>query len=181
MDRHASEVEELDVEGILAFAERILPRAADLWVQSSPDQRQRFQQLFYPEGIAFDGSAFVGNAATAPAFSDLRGSESWEGKFGGAKVVSVEHRRPSIRRVGALPDEPRKDGRITGVHPFRQFGGRPRGEPSPSRAEGTPAPMLTLRYHAPVEHPVWARVSGTIGNQREGQSWRSEHRRRRPR
>jgi len=38
MDRHASEVEELDVEGILAFAERILPRAADLWVQSSLDQ-----------------------------------------------------------------------------------------------------------------------------------------------
>lgn len=27
IDRHASEVEELDVEGILAFAERILPRA----------------------------------------------------------------------------------------------------------------------------------------------------------
>jgi hypothetical protein len=73
MDRHASEVEELDVEGILAFAERILPRAADLWVQSSPDQRQRFQQLFFPEGIAFDGSAFVGTAATAPAFSYLRG------------------------------------------------------------------------------------------------------------
>jgi hypothetical protein len=41
MDRHASEVEELDVEGILAVAERILPRAADLCVQSSLDQRQR--------------------------------------------------------------------------------------------------------------------------------------------
>ena len=73
MDRHASEVEELDVEGILAFAERILPRAADLWVQSSPDQRQRFRQLFFPEGITFDGSAFVGTAATPPAFSYLRG------------------------------------------------------------------------------------------------------------
>jgi site-specific DNA recombinase len=73
IDRHASEVEELDVEGILAFAERILPRAADLWVQSSLDQRQRFQQLFFPEGIAFDGCAFVGTAATAPAFSYLRG------------------------------------------------------------------------------------------------------------
>src|SRR5690606_33943130 len=65
MDRHASEVEELDVEGILAFAERILPRAADLWTQASLDQRQRFQQLFFPEGMAFDGSAFVGTAATA--------------------------------------------------------------------------------------------------------------------
>jgi hypothetical protein len=39
MERHASEIEELHVEGILAFAERILPRAANLWVQSSLDQR----------------------------------------------------------------------------------------------------------------------------------------------
>ena len=35
MDRHSSELDELDVEGIMAFAERILPRAADLWVQAS--------------------------------------------------------------------------------------------------------------------------------------------------
>jgi len=48
------------VEGILAFAERVLPRAADLWVQSSLDQRQRFQQLFFSDGIAFDGNGFVG-------------------------------------------------------------------------------------------------------------------------
>ena len=72
IDRHASEIDELDVEGILAFAERILPRAADLWVQSSLDQRQQFQQLFFPEGIAFDGDDFVRTAVTAPAFSYLQ-------------------------------------------------------------------------------------------------------------
>jgi hypothetical protein len=27
-----SQLDELDVEGILAFAERVLPRGADLWV-----------------------------------------------------------------------------------------------------------------------------------------------------
>ena len=59
MDRHASEVEELDVEGILAFAERIVPRAADLWVQASLEQRQRFQQLFFHNGIAFDGKSLL--------------------------------------------------------------------------------------------------------------------------
>ena len=31
MDRHATELEEMDVEGILGFAERVLPRAADLF------------------------------------------------------------------------------------------------------------------------------------------------------
>jgi hypothetical protein len=72
MDRHTSEVEELDVEGILAFAERILPRAADLWLQSSLDQRQRSQQLFFPAGMAFDGNGFVGTAVTAQAFNYLQ-------------------------------------------------------------------------------------------------------------
>ena len=68
--------EELDVEGILAFAERVLPRAADLWLQASLEQRQRFQQLFFPEGISFDGNGFVGTAVTAPAFSYLREIET---------------------------------------------------------------------------------------------------------
>jgi len=45
---------------------------SDLWVQPSLEQRQRFQQLFFPEGIAFDGKSFVRTAVTAPAFSYLR-------------------------------------------------------------------------------------------------------------
>ena len=72
IDRHSGQLDELDVEGILAFAERVLPRAADLWVQASLEQRQRFQQLFFPNGIAFDGKGFVGTRVTAPAFSYLR-------------------------------------------------------------------------------------------------------------
>ncbi len=72
IDEHTSKLEELDVEGILAFAERVLPRTADLWVQSSLDQRQRLQQLFFPQGVAFDGNGFVGTAVTAPAFSYLQ-------------------------------------------------------------------------------------------------------------
>jgi hypothetical protein len=72
IERHSGQLEEFDVEGILAFAERVLPRAGDLWVQASLEQRQRFQQLFFPDGIAFDGNRFVGTGATAPAFSYLR-------------------------------------------------------------------------------------------------------------
>ena len=72
IDRHSGQLDELDVEGILAFAERVLPRAADLWVQASLEQRQRFQQLFFPDGISFDGKGFVGTRVTAPAFSYLR-------------------------------------------------------------------------------------------------------------
>lgn len=47
IDRHSTQLEDLDVEGILAFAERVLPKASELWVHASLDQRQRLQQLFF--------------------------------------------------------------------------------------------------------------------------------------
>ena len=73
---HTEAVDELDVQGIPAFAERILPRASDLWVQASLDYKQRLQQLFFPEGIAYDGNRFNRTAATAPLFNYLAPSES---------------------------------------------------------------------------------------------------------
>ena len=75
---HAEAVEELDVEGILAFAERILPRASDLWVQASLDYKQR---LFFPEGIAFDGNRFSRTAITAPLFNYMAPSEGGDEKM----------------------------------------------------------------------------------------------------
>jgi hypothetical protein len=69
IDRHSGQLEELDVQGILACAGRVPPRAADLREQASLEQRQRFQHLFFPDGIAFDGKCFVGTCVTAPAFS----------------------------------------------------------------------------------------------------------------
>jgi hypothetical protein len=84
IDRHSGQLDELDVEGILSFAERVLPRASDLWVQASLEQRQRFQQLFFPDGIAFDGKGFVGTRVTAPAFSYLRAIEG-----GNERVVDL--------------------------------------------------------------------------------------------
>jgi hypothetical protein len=68
------------VQGILAFAERVLPRASDLWVQASLDYKQRLQQLFFPEGIAFDGNRFNRTAVTAPLFNYLAPSESADEK-----------------------------------------------------------------------------------------------------
>src|SRR5437660_11500443 len=49
IDQHADELEKFDVEGILTFAERVLPRASDLWVHASLEQRQRLRQLFFPD------------------------------------------------------------------------------------------------------------------------------------
>src|SRR6266516_3832323 len=90
------------LEGILAFAERVLPRASDLWVQASLNQKQRLQQLFFPDGIAFDGKRFVRTAVTTHALNYLTcvdGSEN--------QVASPEGFEPSISalkgpRVGPL-------------------------------------------------------------------------------
>jgi len=45
IDHHAEAVDELDVQGILAFAEAH-SAARDLWVQASLDYKQRLQALF---------------------------------------------------------------------------------------------------------------------------------------
>jgi hypothetical protein len=47
LDSHSGQLEDLDVEGILAFAERILPRASDLCGQASRDQRQQFNNCSF--------------------------------------------------------------------------------------------------------------------------------------
>jgi hypothetical protein len=94
IEHHTEAVDELDVEGILAFAERILPRASDLWVQASLDYKQRLQQLFFPEGIAFDGNRFNRTAATAPLSNYLAPSESAD-----EKMVSRVGIEPTTRRL----------------------------------------------------------------------------------
>ncbi|HUQ89557.1 MAG TPA: hypothetical protein VM096_18490 [Vicinamibacterales bacterium] len=71
IDHHADRLEKFDVEGILAFAERVLPRASDLWVQASLEQRQRLQRLFFPDGVAFDGKQFVRTGVSTDAFNYL--------------------------------------------------------------------------------------------------------------
>ncbi len=54
IERHSGQLDELDVEGILALADRVLPRDADLRVQASLEQRQRSQQRFFPDVFSFD-------------------------------------------------------------------------------------------------------------------------------
>ena len=70
LDVRDARLDELDVEGILGFADHLLTNAARIWTEASLDQRQRLQQVFFPEGLRFDGEAF-GTAVTCLAFSDF--------------------------------------------------------------------------------------------------------------
>ena len=60
----------LDLEGVLAFAEKIVTCPARLWLESSVDQRQRLQMTFFPGGLSFDGEAF-GTPVSSSFFSML--------------------------------------------------------------------------------------------------------------
>jgi len=70
LELHESKLEELDIEGILAFAEQLLENPARLWSEASPAQRQRIQVALFPEGVPYDGSEF-GTAVTCFAFNDF--------------------------------------------------------------------------------------------------------------
>ena len=135
IDRHTEAVDELDVQGILAFAERILPRASDLWVQASLDYKQRLQQLFFPGGIAFDGNRFNRTAVTALLFNYLPTSESAD-----ERVVS---------RVGI---EPGQDGGYHCESPF------PRD--TPMRLITKPVLLIALILLLHASSPAGAQPSG---------------------
>ncbi len=43
----------LDLEGVLAFARKIVTSPARLWMESSVNQRQRLQKAFFPDGLVY--------------------------------------------------------------------------------------------------------------------------------
>lgn len=62
--------QELDVEGVLSFAEHVALNAGRLWGELSLDHRQRLQKLIFPEGMSYQGGTFR-TAQTALFFNDL--------------------------------------------------------------------------------------------------------------
>jgi hypothetical protein len=63
-------LEEIDVEGVLAFAEHVLTNAARLWVEASPEQKTRLQRALFPDGLQLKDGKF-GTATTCFAFTQL--------------------------------------------------------------------------------------------------------------
>ena len=63
-------LDDLDVEGLLGFAEHVLTDAARLWAELGIDGKQELQQALFPEGVSFDGEEF-GTAVTCLAFKQL--------------------------------------------------------------------------------------------------------------
>jgi DNA invertase Pin-like site-specific DNA recombinase len=71
-----TELEDIELERVLEFADRIILRPARLWVESSLDQRQRLQKTLFPNGIEFDGEEF--GTDSTPIFFRLLERDSAE-------------------------------------------------------------------------------------------------------
>ena len=81
---HETKLDELDVEGLLAFSEEYLTDSARLWFEAPPDQKGRLQSVFFPARISFDGKEF-GTAITCLALNKLD-------DYSGSKSVWRPHR-----------------------------------------------------------------------------------------
>jgi hypothetical protein len=72
-----AKVEEIDLEGVLAFTEHVVRDAARLWIEATLEQKVRLQGVFFPDGLPFDGQRF-GTASTCLALKQLEDSQSVE-------------------------------------------------------------------------------------------------------
>jgi hypothetical protein len=90
MELNDAVLDQLDIDGVLAFGEHVVTNSARLWTELDLAQRQRLQSVLFPEGLRFDGKRF-GTAVTCLAFKKLDGSGG--SSAGMASPRGVEERR----------------------------------------------------------------------------------------
>ena len=74
IERNESELDALDVETVLEFAEHVVLNARRMWSEFPLKHRRRMQKVLFPEGLAYDGEAFR-TPVTCLFFRDLERSE----------------------------------------------------------------------------------------------------------
>ena len=63
--------EHMDVEAVLEFAEQLVERPKETWLESSHEQKQRLQGVFFPDGLTYTSEGF-GTATSCSFFNVLR-------------------------------------------------------------------------------------------------------------
>ncbi len=70
IELHQAQDDQLDVDALLGFAERLLSKPAALWTDLHPKARIHLQRLVFPTGLTHDGESF-GTAETSVVFDIL--------------------------------------------------------------------------------------------------------------
>ena len=70
IDAQQARYEEMDVEGLLDFAQHLAENAGHLWKEADLDAKTRLQLNLFPQGIQC-GPDGISNSAKSPLFSSL--------------------------------------------------------------------------------------------------------------
>jgi site-specific DNA recombinase len=73
VDHHVEVMEEQELKGLLDFAEHVITKPARAWIEFNPEQRQRFQNIVFPSGLAFSRTTGLGTPIIATIFKYLKG------------------------------------------------------------------------------------------------------------
>jgi hypothetical protein len=61
---HDAQLDEIDIEGVLGFAETLILDARRLWMEGTLDQRQRLQKVLFPKGVSYSNQSGFGTTET---------------------------------------------------------------------------------------------------------------------
>ncbi|MCU1331225.1 MAG: hypothetical protein JWM08_217 [Candidatus Angelobacter sp.] len=53
MELREAQTEEIEIETVLDYAEMVLTNASNLWITAPSEQKQRLQQVLFPEGVTY--------------------------------------------------------------------------------------------------------------------------------
>ncbi len=68
----AADLECMDVEAVLSFAEKLVEQPKKLWLESSLEQKQRLQRVSFPDGVTYTSEGF--ETAPSNSFINVSGS-----------------------------------------------------------------------------------------------------------
>lgn len=74
IEANEAQIENLDLETVLGFAEWVITHAERLWIEFDLDKKQRLQRVLFPEGLRFAEGEFetISNRVTGSLFTHLR-------------------------------------------------------------------------------------------------------------
>ena len=70
MELRDAQAEEIEIETVLNFAEMVSTNASNLWKTAPAEQKQRLQQVLFPEGVTYSEGKY-GTAVTCLLFSGM--------------------------------------------------------------------------------------------------------------
>ena len=72
--------EEIEMTELLDFAENLLIKADSVWAQSGLEQKQRLQQVLFPNGVAYKDGVYR-PTVTSPMFNMIQREISENGEL----------------------------------------------------------------------------------------------------